>query len=173
MKKTKSILVVLLCLLFVTLVAACFIRSDTFSASAEADDGYTDAEDWGSMADDADSEIMPLLFTSLNMSLYGENGVICTTVSNAFTLFPSKVYVIALLYSSDTYCESYTEMTLTASNSTTDLDMGTSITASASTEGRTRFWLARARWSTDASTWKEKSLGPIKFNGDGEDVGLT
>lgn len=173
MKKTKSLLVVLLCLLFVTLAAACIIRSDTFSASAEADDGYTDAEDWGSMADDADSEIMPLLFTTLNLGLNGENGVITAIVSNAFTLFPSTVYVVVLLYSSDTYCETYTEMTLTASNSTKDLNMGNTISCSASTEGRTRFWLARMRWSSDASTWKEKSLGPVKYNGAGEDIGFT
>lgn len=52
------------------------------------------------------------LMTNLSLAIGGCNGEVWAEVKNEFTLFPSTVWVYVELYSSDTYQEFYSTMTL-------------------------------------------------------------
>ena len=112
------------------------------------------------------------LFTSLSISLNGGDGKVWTTVKNDFTLFPSTVLVIVQLYSSYTYCESYTEMTLVSENSTTDLNMGETIIAESSTGGEQKYWMGRMRYKIDGKSWEERTVGVLKYSAAGDYIGI-
>ncbi len=107
------------------------------------------------------------IYTSLDLKIDGRNGEVWATVKNKFTLFPSTVYVIVQLYSSETYQDSWQNMTLVCQNSITDLDQGNSITTSASTNGEQKYWKARAYYKIDNKAWQEKTTETWLMNGDG------
>lgn len=117
-------------------------------------------------------QIEERLFTNLTIAINGGSGEVWTTVKNTFTLFPSTVYVIVLLYRSDEYCEDYTNMTLVATNSTTDLDMGNTIEARASTEWKQSYWMGRMRYRIGGADWDERTVGGL-YSADGEFLGLA
>lgn len=104
------------------------------------------------------------LYTKMVFSLDGGDGQIWFTAKNQFTLFSSVVTVIVELYRSDTYQESYTDMTLVASNYIADLNQGKSITAISSTEGKQSYWKARGYYKRDSSAWVEKITETLLFN---------
>ncbi|MDE7439686.1 MAG: hypothetical protein K2N23_04175 [Clostridia bacterium] len=104
----------------------------------------------------ADGDIEPCgLYTKLTLAIDGGNGQVWATAKNKFTLFPSTVTVRVELYNSDTYHESYIDMTLVASNYISDLDQGNSISAVYSTNNKQSFWKARMYYNIDNSGWKE------------------
>lgn len=120
------------------------------------------------------ADVEPRLLETLSIALYGGDGKVWVTVKNDFTLFPSTVYVIVQLYSSSTYTESYEDMELVAVNSTLDLDMGHTITATASTNGKQMYWMGRLRYKVGSGDWKKEVLsGPGLFSASGEFLGLT
>ena len=146
-KLKKAIITVLLSLLTVmpcVSVAACGNneRADE-SGDNKSSVGYENGTPYG-------------LYTDLQFSLNGENGLVSASVKNRFTLFPSTVTVNVELYRSDAYQESVENMTLAASNSIHDLDQGKTVTASASTDGKKSYWKARTRYKIDNKSWKEK-----------------
>ncbi len=112
------------------------------------------------------------IYTSLSISLNGGDGKVWTTVRNDFTLFPSTVFVIVQLYSSYTYCEDYRDMTLVTATSTTDLNMGESIVAEASTGGEQKYWLGRMRYKVDNKDWEERTVGVGLYSAEGEFLGI-
>lgn len=82
------------------------------------------------------NEVSPYgLYTTISLKIDGENGNIIATAKNDFTLFSSKVQVYIYLYSCYTYRDSYTEMVLVQQYYISDLNMGKSISVSASTNG--------------------------------------
>lgn len=97
------------------------------------------------------------LFTDLSLSLRGKDGSVSADVVNRFTLFPATVEVYVELYRSETKTDDYTKMGLVASNYTSDLNMGQTISASASTEGRPCFWKGRVRYRVDGGAWSERT----------------
>lgn len=113
------------------------------------------------------------LYTSLSLSLNGGDGKVWATVRNDVTLLPATVNVVVQLYCSDTYQEDYQEMELIAYNSITDLDMGKSIVAEASTGGKEMFWIGRMRYRVDSQSWKEDIVGPARCSANGDYLGLT
>ena len=115
------------------------------------------------------SEIVPRgWYTSLSLKLYGGDSKICATAKNDVTIFPSTVYVIVELYSSLEYQEKYENMTLVATNSTVDLNMGNSIVAECSTGGIEKYWHGRMRYKIDNKGWEERSTGTVKYSATGE-----
>ena len=112
------------------------------------------------------------IYTSLSISLNGGDGKVWTTVRNDVTLFPSTVFVIVQLYSSYTYCEDYRDMTLVTATSTTDLNMGESIVAEASTGGEQKYWLGRMRYKVDNKDWEERTVGVGLYSAEGEFLGI-
>lgn len=120
-----------------------------------------------------DDEIEPKgLFTSLSISIKGENSRIKVTVKNDITIFSSTVYVIVELYCSLEYHEKHEDMTLVAINSTMDLDMGQTIVAEAPTGGVEQYWQGRMRYKIDNKAWEERNTGTVKYSATGEPLGI-
>ena len=107
------------------------------------------------------------IYTSLSLSINGGNGKVWATVKNDVTIFPSTVLVIVELYSSETFQESYTNMTLESKVQIDDLNLGKTITAEASTGGVQKYWHARTRYKVDNGAWKEMKTGICLYAADG------
>ena len=101
------------------------------------------------------------LFVTLSITINGGNGYVRTTATHDFSIFSSTVIVYLYLYCSDTYQESYTNMTLVASASTQDLDLNQSITAQCSTGGTQKYWLGRMCYKIDNGAWEERVTGAV------------
>lgn len=169
MTKTKKTVKILTMSAVVALCAVCVPISATH-ASAESVMTTSETDIVQEMA--VSEENPERLLTNLGITLNGENGEVWATVKNRFTLFPSTVYVIVQLYRSDTYCEDYKEMTLVSANSTMDLDMGHTIEARGSTEGRESYWMGRMRYKIDNDPWDERTVGVGRYSADGEFLGI-
>lgn len=107
------------------------------------------------------------VYTNLTLSLDCGEGKVWASVKNTFTLMPSKVRVSVELYASEDYKPSYKEMSLVSENAVTDLNMGGSVTAEATTNGKEMFWQARAYYKVDEKDWQERTtkIWQIKGNG--------
>lgn len=118
------------------------------------------------------NEVMPNgLYTSLSLSINGEDGRIWATVKNDFTLFPATVIVIVELYSSDIYYESHEKMELVSINSINDLNMGQTIVAEALTGGVKKYWQARMRYKIDSGSWQNRNTATLLYDADGNCLG--
>lgn len=109
------------------------------------------------------------LFTTLTLSISGDSqarGNIYATVKNEFTLFPSTVPVVISLYSSSTASTDYHSMTLQASASTDDLNMGDTLTAIGNTGGRQYYWYAVVEYN-EGGSWKTMEAGPALYDARG------
>ena len=104
-----------------------------------------------------DEEAAPYgLFTNLTLSIDGGNGQVWATAKNKFTMFSSSIPVVVEIYSSDTYQESYTNMTLESRNYINNLKMGQTVTATASTNGQQKYWKGRMYFNIDNKGWDEE-----------------
>lgn len=157
-KKTANIILIALCSLLL-FIAAAFAAVPRSEAMADSDAQTYEAQE---------SEPQPRLWTVLSLSIGGGNGTVYATAKNDFTLFMSTVPVTVELYSSSTYTTDYTQMTLEAVVSTNDLDMNTSITATAETGGVTKYWLGRMLYKIDSDVWQTRETGVRQFSGTGE-----
>lgn len=107
------------------------------------------------------------IYTSIRLDIYGGGGKVWVTANNHLTILPSTVWVIVELYSSETYQSSYEDMTLVASNSIADLNMGESIVAESSTGGVQKYWCGCVRYKVDNKQWEEMTTGTFLFTADG------
>lgn len=146
----------LLITIFVIISVLCFTYSIGNIALAETENETTD-NDISTRG----------LAVSISLSIDGGNGNVWAKAKNEFTLFPSTVEVYVELYSSTTYQESYTTMTLVSMNHISDLDMGHSLQAIASTNGTQLYWQARVRYKLDNNSWKSKTTSTFLFNAQG------
>lgn len=157
MKKNQrliSFILLLLIISFFVIFTVAFMRvSDETEATGEiqSDEYYSPAG----------------LFTQLSIVLNGEDGKVWVTVKNEFTLFPSTVMVYVDLYSSSEFCESYEGMNLVAQNYISDLNIGESITAEASTGGAAMYWQGKMRYKIDSGNLEERSTAIVKFDAEG------
>lgn len=163
-KKIKRLICVLACCL--SLFAGVLICLNTNGVYAALTDNgeETAAED--------SQEVQPR-WTDLSLSIDCGDGRVWATVKNDFTLFYSTVKVIVMLYSSETYAESYTEMTLENNNQTEDLDMGKTISTVVYTNGVEKFWLARMRYKINSGEWQSKETAACRISGSGEFLGYV
>ena len=169
MLKSKKNLFVLLGTFIVALLALFTFAGSSLSAGADTNENESEY----SVTNADNDQSVYGLYTSLSLSLNGGDGKVWATVRNDVTLLPATVNVIVQLYCSDTYQEDYKDMDLIAYNSTTDLDMGQSIVATASTDGQEKFWLGRMRYRVDNGKWEEDVLGPARCSANGDYLGLT
>ena len=147
--------------------AVCMPAADSGSVALADDSAYCLAEESAVQAEEEVSSASPRLFTSLSLTIGGGDGRVYATAKNDFTLFPSTVAVTVSLYSSETYTTDYTQMELEAVTSTADLDMGVTITAEASTDGKTKYWIARMTYKIDNADWQSKDTGVTRYDGNG------
>lgn len=118
-----------------------------------------------SSAEDSGCEESPQRgwFVTVNISINGDENTVWTTAKHEFSIFSSTVIVYLYLYCSDTYQESYTNMTLVSSNYSSNLTLGNSITASGSTGGVPKYWLGRMYYKIDNGNWQESVTGAELF----------
>ena len=95
------------------------------------------------------------IITKLNLNIDFSGDKAVAKVKNTFTLFPATATVYVYLYYSADFTDDYTAMTELANNYTPDLDMGKTLTASASTVNRGGYYLARMRYKIDSREWNE------------------
>lgn len=107
------------------------------------------------------------LFTALSISMNGGNGEIVATAKNKLTILPSNVQVTLELYYSESCPTSYASMTFIDKNSVSDLNMGESLTVSASSNGKQLWWMARMSYKIDSKDWQEKVTNIYLFDKDG------
>lgn len=107
------------------------------------------------------------IYTSLSLSMDGGSGRVWATAKNEVTIFPSTVRVTVELYCSDVYCASYENMTLAASNSISDLNMGESITVNCSTGGKQKYWHGRMVYKIDNKFPETKITQIMIFDANG------
>ena len=118
-------------------------------------------------AADAEVEAERGLFTSISLSIGGEDGRIWAQAKNEFTLFPSVIIVYVELYSSNTYQESYTAMELEGREYIADLNIGETLELSVSTGGEQKYWMARMRYKFDDRDWVEKTTDALLYSAAG------
>lgn len=107
------------------------------------------------------------IYTSLSLSMDGGSGCVWATAKNDLTIFPSTVRVTVELYCSDVYYASYENMTLAASNSISDLNMGESITVNCSTGGKQKYWQGRMVYKIDNKAPESKVTMIMIFDANG------
>lgn len=152
MIRIRKFLTVFVALAFLLLSALSILFNNAF---AKAD--VNEEENEVIIENDYSEEVTPYgLFTSLTLTIDGGDGSVWSTAKNSFTLFPASVAVVVEIYSSNTYQDSYKNMTLENRQYINDLDMGKSITASASTNGTQRYWKGRMYYKVDSKDWQEK-----------------
>ncbi|MDE7379458.1 MAG: hypothetical protein K2N14_00255 [Clostridia bacterium] len=162
--KIKGLLCSMLCCaMLLTSTLVCFSAKGVYAAPQD----YAPET-----AEDDAGEIQPR-WTDLSLSINGGNGKVWATVKNDFTLFFSTVTVVVFLYSSDTYAESYEDMTLVSTNEIRDLDVGKTITTEAETGGVEKFWLARMRYNINSGGWESRQTAACRISGTGEFLGYT
>lgn len=171
MKITKTLKTLILILTVMTIVSCCFCIfavNQTYKVYAETEDNNIAlAEENGEAY-----EVTPFtLSASLSLSINGGNGKVWATVKNDYTLFPGTISVIVQLYSSDTYTESYNDMTLVSANSIGDLNMGKTITTESETGGVEKFWMARMRYKIDKNSWTSKHTAACRISANGDFLG--
>lgn len=119
----------------------------------------------------AEDAAEPRLFATLTLSMRGEGTQkVFATVKNEFTLFPSTVQVLISLYASAEFTTDYNKMSLQTSKLTEDLNMGSTLEVSASTSGKTLYWLARVEYRENGGAWKTLETGPLLYDGNGNHI---
>lgn len=108
------------------------------------------------------------LWTYITISIGGGDGCVWGLMKNEFTLFPSVIVAHVELYSSETYTEDYTQMTLEGRNSTLDLNQGETLEIRASTGGKQKYWKARMRYKMDDRDWVEDETVSVLYGANGE-----
>ncbi|MDE5789181.1 MAG: hypothetical protein K2H78_02065 [Clostridia bacterium] len=167
--KIKGLTYVLLCcLLLLSVALICLNANGVYAAPQE----YA-AESEGTEETDGEGGVSTYELADLSLSINGGDGKVWATVRNDFAWFAPKVVVIVLLYSSDTYCESYLDMRMESSNEIADLNMGKTITTEAPTGGVEKYWIARMRYKINNGEWKSKDTGVCRLGPSGEFLGYT
>ena len=159
MKITKTLKTLILILTLMTIVSCCFCIfavNQTYKVHAETEDNnIVIAEENGEAY-----EVTPFtLSASLSLSINGGNGKVWATVKNDY------------IYSSDTYTESYNDMSLVSANSIGDLIMGKTITTESETGGVEKFWMARMRYKIDKNSWTSKHTAACRISANGDFLG--
>lgn len=108
------------------------------------------------------------LLVAVSIELKGNgDGTVSAIAENRFTLGNTVLMVIVELYASDTMPMYYTDMELVASNSIGDLNIFNSISTTASTEGRAKYWCARVQYKKDSDAWTSKETNILYYDANG------
>lgn len=94
------------------------------------------------------------LYVRVAVSIDGGNGEVWSIAQTTTAIFASSIYVVLELYSSDTYQDSYTGMTLEKRVSSSNLRKGETIKAVMPTNGVQKYWRGRMYFKADSGSWK-------------------
>ncbi len=159
MKKRNSFLAVILAAFMVALL--CFVYSP-FSASGMA---------YASEASETEQceEILDRgIFVNVSISINGGNNQVWATAKHDFSIFSTTVEIYVYLYYSTFLTTDYTDMTLAASAYTSNLARGSSISATAATDGEQRYWISRMYYKIDNKDWESRVVRPVLYSSTGE-----
>lgn len=92
---------------------------------------------------------------------------VAATAENTFTFFPSTVKVTVNLYSSETYTENVSEMTLESTASIADLNMGNSLQTTAEINGRVLYWRGEVCYNLDNKPQEKKYTDIYRLSANG------
>ena len=146
---------ILLCFVLIIVLTSCIALSSMgATASAATVNPSPDADPLG-------------LMTKISLQLGSTSTEVWADAHNDFTLGMSTVQVYVFIYSSPTYQESYTEMTLENQKFVSDLDIYQSVRTSAPINGVQRFWKARVMYKLDGKDWVSKETVALLIDVDG------
>ena len=149
---------ILICLIVIAILTGCVALS-SMGATANAATATPSPD------------VDPLgLVTRISIHLGTTDVEVWAEAHNDFTLGMSTVEVYVYLYSSLTYQESYTGMTLESENYINDLDINKSLRASAPINGVQRYWKARVQYKLDNKDWVSKETVAVLIDADGNRV---
>ncbi len=165
-RSQKMLGVLLACVIACAALFGWMLARDKVNANAEETAGFTfeipvDIE--------TDSDRAGSLYITLTIGGTG-NGFVWARARNVLTVVPSTLWVYVELYSSTTYQESYTTMTLEYRESTRDLNQGESIGVSVSTNGQSLYWQARARYKFQEDDWKSMTTSTFHCDANGNQI---
>ncbi|MDE6790702.1 MAG: hypothetical protein K2J61_03165 [Clostridia bacterium] len=167
--KIKGLICALLCCLLTLCVALICVNANGVYAAPQ---DYA-AESEGAEEADGEGGISTYELADLSLAINCGDGKVWATVRNDFAWFSPKVVVIVLLYSSETYTESYLNMRMESNNEISDLNMGKSITTEAPTGGVEKYWVGRMRYKINNGEWKTKQTATCRISASGEFLGYT
>lgn len=105
------------------------------------------------------------IFVALDIQIKGNgNGTITATATNKFTLGNTILQVVVKLYASDTFAYDISDMDLIASNSVTDLNIFDSISVTANTNSKSKYWCAVVDYKRDNDGWQTKATNIALFD---------
>ena len=94
------------------------------------------------------------LYVDVGLGLNGGDGEVWAIAKTKVAIFASSIQVVVELYSSDTYQDSYQNMTLVNKQFIANLKQGESIKAAAPTNGEQKYWRGRCYYKVDSAAWK-------------------
>ena len=94
------------------------------------------------------------LFVDVALGLNGGNGEVWSIAQTKSAILATTIQVVLELYSSDTYQDSYKNMTLEKRVNASNLKKGESIKAVVSTNGVQKYWRGRMYYKADSAGWK-------------------
>ena len=146
---------VLLCLMLIIALTGCVALSSMgATAYAATANPSPDAEPLG-------------LVTRISIKLGTTGAEVWADAHNDFTLGMSTVQVYVFLYSSPTYQDSYSEMTLEKKEHIDDLDINKSLRVSMPINGVQKYWKARVMYKLDKNDWVSKETVALLIDVDG------
>lgn len=107
------------------------------------------------------------LFVSVSVAIDGANGEVWAAAQTKSAIFAKAIYVVLELYSSDTYQDSYLNMTLEKRVSTANLAKGDIIKAVMPTNGVQKYWRGRMYYKADSANWKYAETSTALFDPNG------
>ncbi|MCM1545444.1 MAG: hypothetical protein NC033_00240 [Clostridiales bacterium] len=108
----------------------------------------------------------PYLLTKMSIKTRADSEYVYAVAKNTFTLFISTVPVDIYLYSSVTYTDDISQMTLEATAHTGDLDVNKEITCKA-LHTEQKYWVAHCVFKTDSKT-KTATSYPVLYSVEGK-----
>ena len=101
------------------------------------------------------------IFVTLSININGGDGQVWTTAKHDFSIFSSTVIIYVSLYCSSTFTLDYQNMDLVATAHSSDLNLGQTLTASASTGGEQMYWIGKMDYKIDEKAWETRVTGPV------------
>ena len=117
-------------------------------------------------------DVEPLgLYTNISITLGSSGTTMWAKAKNEFTLGTSTIEVFVELYSSITFQESCSNMTLESRNHISDLNINKTVETTAPINGVQRYWRARVNYKFDKKDWVAKETETFLVDVNGNAIG--
>lgn len=107
------------------------------------------------------------LFVDVVVAIDGGNGEVWSAAQTKSAIFATTIKVVLELYSSDTYQDSYLNMTLEKRVSVDNLKKGEIIKAVMPTNGVQKYWRGRMYYKADSADWKYGETPTVLYDANG------